>query len=91
MAMKTRLLTITSTAMLTFASAVPAAEITNADAKSVVVTVVENGSRLNLPLSPGATESICPSGCFITAPNGDRVGLSGGETVEITGGAAIVK
>ncbi|HWU62027.1 MAG TPA: hypothetical protein VN112_08405 [Ensifer sp.] len=79
-------------ATVTLAGALPAiaADITNGDKKSVVIDVVENGNRSKLPLQPGATESICPSGCFITAPNGDRVGLSGGETVKISGGAVIV-
>ena len=73
-----------------FASA-EAADITNKDKKTVTIVVVENGNRMEIPLAPGASETICPSGCFVTAPNGDRVGLSGGETVEISDGAAIVK
>lgn len=73
-----------------FASA-EAANITNNDKKPVTIVVVENGNRMEIPLAPGASETICPSGCFLTAPNGDRIGLSGGETVEISGGAAIVK
>ena len=55
------------------------------------VTIVENGKRTELALGAGATESVCPSGCFVTLPNGDRVALNGDETVEITGGSAVVK
>lgn len=68
-----------------------AATITNKDKKPVVVVVVEDGNRMNLALEPGVSQPFCLSGCFITAPNGDRVGLSGDEDVEISGGAAIVK
>jgi hypothetical protein len=34
---------------------------------------------------------ICASGCFLTLPNGDRIGLAGGETVEIKDGVATIK
>ncbi|MDF1635138.1 hypothetical protein [Mycoplana sp. MJR14] len=68
-----------------------AASITNKDGDSVVVTIVENGNRTELPLGAGETESVCPSGCFVTLPNGDRVALNGDETVEISGGSASVK
>lgn len=68
-----------------------AASITNKDADTQVLVVVEGGSRVEVALEPGATESICPSGCFVTLPNGDRIALSGGEEVEIEGGAASIK
>ena len=88
-----KILSIAIVATASLAGALPAiaADITNGDKKPVVIDVVENGNRSKLPLPAGATESICPSGCFITVPNGDRIGLSGAETVEISGGAAIVK
>ncbi|SOC85250.1 hypothetical protein SAMN05421890_3746 [Ensifer adhaerens] len=88
-----KILSIALVATASLAGVLPAlaADITNGDKKAVVIDVVENGNRSKIPLPAGATESICPSGCFITAPNGDRIGLSGGETVEISGGAAIVK
>ncbi|MCD2176651.1 hypothetical protein [Rhizobium sp. C1] len=87
-----KILSIAFLAIASLVGALPAmaADITNADKKAVVIDVVENGNRSKLPLSPGTTESICSSGCFITAPNGDRIGLSGGETVKISGGAVIV-
>ncbi|MBD9372680.1 hypothetical protein IB238_08595 [Rhizobium sp. ARZ01] len=68
-----------------------AASITNKDGDAVVLTIVENGSRTELALASGETESVCPSGCFVTLPNGDRVGLNGDENVEISGGSAVIK
>ena len=68
-----------------------AASVTNRDADTQILVVVEGGSRMQIALEPGATETICPSGCFVTLPNGDRIALNGGEEVEIEGGAASVK
>jgi hypothetical protein len=68
-----------------------AASVTNKDADTQVLVIVEDGSRVELALEPGSTETICPSGCFVTLPNGDRIALNGGENVEIEGGAASVK
>jgi hypothetical protein len=79
--------------LLTGATAAPAlaASITNRDSDAITLSIVENGNRTELPLAAGATESVCPSGCFVTLPNGDRVGLNGDEKVEISGGSAIIK
>lgn len=68
-----------------------AATVTNKDADTQVLVVVEDGSRVEVALEPGATETICASGCFVTLPNGDRIALNGGEDVEIQGGEASVK
>ena len=68
-----------------------AASVTNKDADTQVLVIVEDGSRVEVALEPGSTETICPSGCFLTLPNGDRIALNGGEDVEIEGGAASVK
>lgn len=68
-----------------------AATVINGDADPVVVVIVENGSRMEVALDPGAEETVCPSGCFLTLPNGDRIGLVGGETVEIRNGGAEVR
>ena len=68
-----------------------AASVTNKDADTQVLVIVEDGSRVEVALEPGSTETICPSGCFVTLPNGDRIALNGGEDVEIEGGAASVK
>lgn len=68
-----------------------AASVTNAGDAAVVLVVVEGGNRVEVALDPGATEAICPGGCFVTLPNGDRLPLAGDETVEIKDGAAVVK
>ncbi|MCO6178645.1 hypothetical protein [Ciceribacter sp. RN22] len=73
------------------ASAALAATVTNSGSSTVVLQVVEDGSRVELAVDAGETESFCPSGCFVTLPSGDRVGLEGGETIEIKDGAATVK
>jgi hypothetical protein len=68
-----------------------AATVTNKDADTQVLVVVEGGNRAEIALEPGSTETICPTGCFVTLPNGDRIALNGGEEVEIQGGSASVK
>lgn len=68
-----------------------AATVHNAGPTSVVLVVVEDGNKMELPLDAGGSETICPSGCFLTLPNGDRIGLAGGETIEIVDGVATVK
>lgn len=79
--------------LLSGAMSVPAlaATVTNKDSKTQVLVIVEGGSRAEVAVEPGATETICPAGCFVTLPNGDRVGLEGGETVELEGGSASIK
>jgi hypothetical protein len=68
-----------------------AASITNKDSADIVLTVAENGNKVQITVASGSTEDVCPSGCFITMPNGDRLALTGGESVEISGGSANVK
>jgi hypothetical protein len=68
-----------------------AATVTNKDADTQILVIVEDGSRVEVALEPGSTETICSAGCFVTLPNGDRIALNGGEEVEIEGGAASVK
>lgn len=68
-----------------------AASVHNAGPSSVVLVVVEDGNKMEVPLDVGGSETICPAGCFLTLPNGDRIGLAGGETVEIVDGVATVK
>jgi hypothetical protein len=68
-----------------------AASVTNKDADVQVLVIVEDGSRVEVAVEPGSTETICSSGCFVTLPNGDRIALTGGETVELEGGSASVK
>ncbi|MCA1967804.1 MAG: hypothetical protein LDL42_01630 [Rhizobium sp.] len=73
------------------ASGALAASVTNSGTASIVLQVVEDGNRSEVAIDAGASETICPSGCFVTLPNGDRLGLEGGETVEIKDGSATVK
>ncbi|MBO3760730.1 hypothetical protein J5J10_05920 [Ciceribacter sp. L1K23] len=75
------------------AAAVPAfsATVTNSGSAPVVLVVVEGGNRMEVALDAGQTETICPAGCFLTLPNGDRVGLEGGETVDVKDGSATVR
>ncbi|PYB75306.1 hypothetical protein [Rhizobium wuzhouense] len=68
-----------------------AASVHNAGPSSVVLVVVEDGNKMEVPIDAGGSETICPAGCFLTLPNGDRIGLAGGETVEIVDGVATVK
>ncbi|SSC73185.1 unnamed protein product [Ciceribacter sp. T2.26MG-112.2] len=73
------------------ASGALAASVTNSGTASIVLQVVEDGNRSEVAIDAGASETICPSGCFVTLPNGDRLGLEGGESVEIKDGSATVK
>ncbi len=68
-----------------------AASATNGDAEARTLIVTEGDGRSELTLNPGETVDFCPSGCFVTMPNGDRVALTGSETVEIRGGSGNVK
>ncbi len=76
-------------AFTTFDHAV-AATLTNSGSSAVVVQVADSSGRYDVSLEPGASEDVCPSGCFVTLPNGDRIGLGGQETVDIHDGAASV-
>ncbi|PLU06081.1 hypothetical protein [Sinorhizobium medicae] len=67
------------------------ATVTNKDGEAAVLVIVEGDSRVEMALDAGATETFCLSGCFLTTPSGDRVGLQGDETVEIVEGSVVVK
>ncbi|MEN0000704.1 MAG: hypothetical protein AAF940_07460 [Pseudomonadota bacterium] len=66
------------------------ASVTNGDADPLTLVITENGERSEVVLAGNQTQSLCATGCFLTLPNGDRVVLSGGETVSISGGRAII-
>ncbi len=85
-----KLLAVTAV-LVSVAGGAIAASVSNTGSSPVVLTVVEDGNRTEVAIDAGASETICPSGCFLTLPNGDRIGLEGGETVEIKDGAATVK
>ncbi|MBP2237148.1 putative porin [Sinorhizobium kostiense] len=68
-----------------------AATVTNRDGDTAMLVIVEGQSRIDVALASGATETICPMGCFVTLPSGDRIGLQGDETVEIVNGSFVFK
>lgn len=68
-----------------------AATVTNKDSAPIVLSVVENGNRMEVALDAGASQSLCPTGCFLTLPNGDRIGLQGNEKVDIINGSGTIK
>jgi len=68
-----------------------AASVLNTGSSAVMLVVVEDGTKTEITLDAGGSESICTSGCFLTLPNGDRIGLAGDETVEINDGVATIK
>lgn len=76
---------------MTAAGAASAATLTNGGSSTVVVQVADTSGRFDVSLEPGASEDVCPSGCFVTLPNGDRIGLGGQEKVNIKDGAASVE
>lgn len=68
-----------------------AATVTNKDDVQRTLVVTEGGARSELVLNVGESLEFCDGGCFVTMPNGDREALSGGETIEISGGRAVFK
>jgi len=87
--MKTSIIA-TAALMLTTGIA-SAATITNKDGAAVMIVVTEGGQQTEVGVGPGKSVTVCGGGCFVTMPNGDRETLSGGETVEISGGKASIK
>lgn len=68
-----------------------AASAVNKDSETRTLIVTEGGSKSELSLAAGETAQFCPSGCFVTFPNGDLEALTGAETIEISGGVARIK
>jgi hypothetical protein len=70
------------------AAATPAvaATVTNLDDTPHTLTVTEGGAQLQVPIGAGETVEICPQGCFVTLPDGDRAVLTGADRLEIEGG-----
>lgn len=67
------------------------ASAVNMDSEARTLIVTEGGSRSELTLAAGETVDFCPSGCFVTMPNGDREALTGSEVIEISGGAGKIR
>ncbi|WP_139976153.1 MULTISPECIES: hypothetical protein [Brucella/Ochrobactrum group] len=68
-----------------------AAQISNNDSGPQTIVVTEGASKREMIVAPGETVEFCPSGCFVTFPNGDREALTGDETIMLSGGKATVK
>ena len=64
-----------------------AATVTNRDAVAQVVSVTTKVGKVDVVVKSGETLELCPDGCFVTFPNGDKAALSGAETIEIHDGA----
>ena len=82
---------VASAAVLASLGAANAASAINKDSEPRTLTVTEEGAKRELSIAPGETVQFCPSGCFVTMPNGDREALTGSETIEISGGAGKIK
>ena len=67
------------------------ATITNTNPAPVVLVITEGGNRVEVVIDAGASETLCTTGCFMMTPDGDRIGLGGGETVDIVKGSAVIK
>ena len=47
--------------------------------------------KVDVVVKAGETLGLCPQGCFMTFPNGDKEALSGGETIEILDGVGRIQ
>ena len=77
--------------LLATGASAQAASAVNLDSEPRTLIVTEGGSKSELALAGGESVDFCPSGCFVTMPNGDIEALTGSETVEISGGVGRVK
>lgn len=87
----TRLLAATTAvAFVAFPGLSLAATVINHDAVPYTLTVTEAGQQFEVVVSAGDTVEICPAGCFVVMPNGDREALTGSERIEIESGRATI-
>jgi opacity protein-like surface antigen len=77
--------------MLLMSGAASAASVVNRDADAQTIVVTEGSDKTEMTIGAGESVEFCASGCFVTMPNGDRQALTGTETVEISGGAGVIK
>jgi opacity protein-like surface antigen len=77
--------------MLLMSGAASAASVVNRDADAQTIVVTEGADKTEMTIGAGESVEFCASGCFVTMPNGDRQALTGTETVEISGGAGVIK
>ena len=79
--------TVSAAVALALAVAMPAvaaaATVTNRDDTPHKLVITEGGQQVELSIGPGESIEICPTGCFVTMPNGDREVLTGSERLEI--------
>lgn len=68
-----------------------AATVINNDAEAQTLFVTEGASKQKVLIQPGERISFCPSGCYVTFPNGDRDVLVGNETIIIVNGGGTHK
>jgi hypothetical protein len=78
-------------ALLAMSGPALTATAVNLDSEPRTLIVTEGASKSELTIAGGETIDFCPTGCFVTMPNGDREALTGSETIEISGGVAKVK
>lgn len=78
-------------AMLAATGAGHAASAINMDSEPRTIVVTEGGNRVEIVIAAGETAQFCPSGCFVTMPDGDRAALSGAETIEIQNNSGRVR
>lgn len=71
------------TVALTAPAVASAATVVNLDDETHTLIVSEGGSQAEVTIGAGETIEICPQGCFVTMPNGDREVLTGSEKLEI--------
>ncbi len=85
-------LALASAWMIVAVATVPAmaASVTNQDSEAQMLIVTERGIKTEVVIAGGETMVMCPTGCFITTPNGDRAVLRGGETIDLISGAAVI-
>jgi hypothetical protein len=86
MPMKNMLIMTVLAGALVAPTAAFSATVTNRDGSAHTLVVSEGGSQVEVSIGAGETIEICPQGCFVTMPNGDREVLTGPETLEIEGG-----
>ncbi|MEP9388507.1 hypothetical protein [Mesorhizobium sp. KR9-304] len=78
-------------ALVAAGASAQAASAVNLDQEPRTLIVTEGGNKSELSLGGGESMDFCPSGCFVTMPNGDIEALTGSETIEISGGQARIK
>lgn len=79
-----KLLTATAMTVILAAPAIAsAATVTNLDDVAHTLVVTEGGNQVEMSIGAGETIEICPRGCFLVMPNGDREVLTGTETLHI--------